>query len=132
MLLAAGALLDRDQHNQKKKTSPVPHGSLFHFHVLVMACPILCVESLELVGQSLERRIRIARLIRWSWVAGTWRTQLGLCVPALLLLLSLGSLDLHGFVPACGRRKAAPDFGGDDAPAIVFVLLHGVTKLEDL
>jgi hypothetical protein len=97
--------------------------------------PILRVKSLELLGESLKGRILIACLVRRSWVAGAGRPQLGLRVTAVLLVLLLFSfydLDFLCLVSACGRRKTTPHFGGDDAPSIVLVLLHGVAKLMDL
>jgi hypothetical protein len=92
------------------------------------------VKGLELLGESLEGRIRIACLVRRTWIAGAWCAQLSMRVTTLFVLVLLGlyCLDLLRLVSACGRRKAAPDFGGDDAPSIVLVLLHGVAKLMDL
>jgi hypothetical protein len=37
--------------------------------------------------------------------------------------------NFGGLISAGDWRKAATDFGGNDAPTIVFVLLHGVAKL---
>lgn len=95
---------------------------------------VLRVKRLELVGESLERRIRIACLVWRTLVAGAGRAQLGLRVTTVLVLLLFGlyGLDFLRLVSACDRRKATPDFGGDDAPSIVLVLLHGVAKLMDL
>jgi hypothetical protein len=81
-----------------------------------------------LVGQSLIGCTRIAR------------SRMGRSVGALLLRLflfffffnSLYGLELGGLVSAGSWRKATSDFGGDDAPTVVFVLMHGVAKLYDL
>jgi len=45
---------------------------------------------------------------------------------------SLKCLEFARLVPARERREARADFGRNDAPTVVFVLLHGGAKLEDL
>jgi hypothetical protein len=53
----------------------------------------------------------------------------------LWLIFVFGRLDwfeFQRFVSAGSRRKSTADFGGNDAPSIVLVLLHGVAKFDDL
>lgn len=85
-------------------------------------------EALEVVGQSLIACVRVAVAFR--------HLALDICAVlltfALLLLLCFNRLQLLRLVSACGGRKTSPDFRRDDAPTIVFVLLHRSAQLRNL
>jgi hypothetical protein len=110
--------------------------------LLILHVQLPRAESLKLASQIL------AVAVSQSLVAGTgvaWASNhLRRSVSALMLMLlllrllllllrcHLHSLDLLRLVSARGRRKAAADLGGNDAPTIVLVLLHGIAKLYHL
>jgi hypothetical protein len=113
----------------RKMFSPETYAHLFspRSEAFELASEAFALMIATLVGQS---------LVTCAWIAGAG-TQLRRGIATLMLFLifffgTLNCIKFQGLFSACSRGKAAADFGGDDAPAVVLVLCHSVAKFEDL